>query len=293
MTAQYAFKLRRGTAAQWLARNTVLMPGEPGFETDTRKLKIGDGFSLWTDLPYVTGGGADGRSAYQVAKDNGFPGTEVEWLASLVGPQGAPGVDGTDGQDGSDGLPGPPGPPGQDAAFPVLEHYGFVSATGDPMLFGNISTITSGTVWVSRLWIPAGKTLTNLWCLVYSAGVHDGVTAGNKFAVYDNDGAKLGETADTPSFWTAAGWRGGPISGGPIAAQSSNRWIYMAVCAEGLTTPANIPYRVGNDSDGVQRGPTGGRRRNILQGGSSGVPASFNPDTYGSGSGYCPMLAIS
>ena len=35
--------------------------------------------------------GPQGKSAYQVAVDNGFVGTEEEWLATLVGPQGPPG----------------------------------------------------------------------------------------------------------------------------------------------------------------------------------------------------------
>ncbi|WP_303749374.1 YadA-like family protein [Stenotrophomonas pigmentata] len=42
--------------------------------------------------------GADGRSAYQVAVDNGFVGTQAEWLESL---QGADGRDGEDGNAGS------------------------------------------------------------------------------------------------------------------------------------------------------------------------------------------------
>lgn len=33
-------------------------------------------------------GGLDGKSAYQIALENGFVGTEQEWLASLVGPAG-------------------------------------------------------------------------------------------------------------------------------------------------------------------------------------------------------------
>jgi len=37
---------------------------------------------------------ADGRSAYQVAVDGGFEGTEEEWLASLVGPIGPQGPTG-------------------------------------------------------------------------------------------------------------------------------------------------------------------------------------------------------
>lgn len=38
--------------------------------------------------------GADGKSAYEVAQDNGFTGTETEWLASLKGETGAQGPQG-------------------------------------------------------------------------------------------------------------------------------------------------------------------------------------------------------
>ena len=41
--------------------------------------------------------GADGKSAYELAQDNGFVGTMQEWLASLVGADGANGADGKDG----------------------------------------------------------------------------------------------------------------------------------------------------------------------------------------------------
>lgn len=42
--------------------------------------------------------GEDGKSAYQIAADNGFTGTEEEWLASLKGADGAAGSAGTDGK---------------------------------------------------------------------------------------------------------------------------------------------------------------------------------------------------
>ena len=41
----------------------------------------------------------DGKSAYQIAVDNGFEGTEAEWLESLKGSDGADGADGSDGAD--------------------------------------------------------------------------------------------------------------------------------------------------------------------------------------------------
>lgn len=44
---------RRGTAAQWRQANPVLAIGEPGYETDTHQLKIGDGVKRWVDLHYI------------------------------------------------------------------------------------------------------------------------------------------------------------------------------------------------------------------------------------------------
>ena len=47
-------KLRRDTAANWTSVNPVLGSGEEGFETDTRKRKVGDGTTAWTSLTYDT-----------------------------------------------------------------------------------------------------------------------------------------------------------------------------------------------------------------------------------------------
>ncbi|HLT96302.1 MAG TPA: S-layer homology domain-containing protein, partial [Acidimicrobiia bacterium] len=52
------------------------------------------------------GSGEDGASAYEIAVENGFEGTEEEWLASLVGPQGPQGPAGEPGADGQDGNVG-------------------------------------------------------------------------------------------------------------------------------------------------------------------------------------------
>lgn len=64
-------KLRRGTAAEWAAANELLLLGEPGFEKDTYKLKIGDGVTLWNDLPYIAGGmgGSNGPLSYTYNTD--------------------------------------------------------------------------------------------------------------------------------------------------------------------------------------------------------------------------------
>jgi hypothetical protein len=48
-------QIRRGTAAQWTAANPVLLLGELGLETDTRRIKAGDGTTSWSSLLYYTG----------------------------------------------------------------------------------------------------------------------------------------------------------------------------------------------------------------------------------------------
>lgn len=43
-------QLRRGTKTEWDAANPILAIGEPGFERDTGKLKIGNGADVWAVL---------------------------------------------------------------------------------------------------------------------------------------------------------------------------------------------------------------------------------------------------
>lgn len=49
-TVTAKIQLRKGTAAQWMSANPVLLSGEYGYETDTGKLKIGDGVTDWNSL---------------------------------------------------------------------------------------------------------------------------------------------------------------------------------------------------------------------------------------------------
>lgn len=66
--------------------------------------------------------GKDGLSAYEIAKENGFVGTAVEWLESLKGADGLPGKDGVDGKDGKDGRDG------VDGITPDMSEYPTTSA---------------------------------------------------------------------------------------------------------------------------------------------------------------------
>lgn len=58
------------------------------------------------------GGGADGKSAYEIAVENGFEGDEKAWLASLKGEKGDTGAKGETGPRGPQGEKGEQGPKG-------------------------------------------------------------------------------------------------------------------------------------------------------------------------------------
>lgn len=73
MPANVTIKTRRGTSVQWSSANPVLEAGEPGYETDTGVLKIGDGSTKYNSL-------------YPVASYmEGMP-VGIEWDTSSVSP---------------------------------------------------------------------------------------------------------------------------------------------------------------------------------------------------------------
>ena len=58
-------KFRRDTSANWTSVNPIPAQGEPCYETDTGKLKIGNGSDNYVALPYVSdGGGSSGTTDY-------------------------------------------------------------------------------------------------------------------------------------------------------------------------------------------------------------------------------------
>lgn len=83
-------QFKRGTAKAFRLANPLLISGQPAFETDTKRLKIGDGKTRYLELPYIGSehDGKDGKSAYQLWRENGNNGTVEDFLESLVGPAG-------------------------------------------------------------------------------------------------------------------------------------------------------------------------------------------------------------
>lgn len=81
-------------------------------------------------LQKISEKGKDGKSAYEIAVEHGFVGTEAEWLESLKGVNGKDGVNGKngcDGRNGTDGLSGRDGINGTDgkSAYIIAVEHGF------------------------------------------------------------------------------------------------------------------------------------------------------------------------
>ena len=114
-------QFKRGTYRAFYNVNPVLLDGQPAFEIDTNRLKIGNGVNHYLDLPYI-GEGTDCKSAYELWLDQGHTGSVEDFLNSLIGPNGKStyelwlelGNEGTI-QDFIDSLIGPQGPQGFDA----------------------------------------------------------------------------------------------------------------------------------------------------------------------------------
>lgn len=56
VTQNIRLQLYNGTSSEWEESDLILRAGEPAYESDTTKLKIGDGRSLYKDLPYISVG---------------------------------------------------------------------------------------------------------------------------------------------------------------------------------------------------------------------------------------------
>lgn len=104
---------------------------QSGFVGDDDNSPIPPTPDLYTQLlQKISEKGKDGKSAYEIALENGFVGTETEWLESL---KGADGKDGINGKDGVDGAPGQDGVNGSDgkSAYEIAVENGFVGTESE------------------------------------------------------------------------------------------------------------------------------------------------------------------
>lgn len=112
---------KRMPASEWARSDFVLYDGELGIESDTGKVKVGNGRDRFSSLQYLTGpkgdrgerGETGPRGADGVMRFENLTSQQREGLKGAQGPQGARGPAGPTGPAGPAGAVGPRGPEGQ------------------------------------------------------------------------------------------------------------------------------------------------------------------------------------
>ena len=75
----------RGTSSVAASSNSILSAGQPFFETDTNKLKIGNGTASYNDLPYIGGSSGKKYAAVVVGTSTaGYTADQVDFLCDGV-----------------------------------------------------------------------------------------------------------------------------------------------------------------------------------------------------------------
>lgn len=105
---------KRMPASEWARSDFVLYDGELGIESDTGKVKVGNGSDRFSALQYLTGpkgdrgerGETGPRGADGVMRFENLTSQQREGLKGAQGPQGTRGPAGPAGPRGADGAPG-------------------------------------------------------------------------------------------------------------------------------------------------------------------------------------------
>ena len=108
---------KRMSASDWASSSLILLDGELGVESDTGKVKVGNGTDRFSALQYLTGpkgdrgeiGPVGPRGADGVVRFENLTSQQREGLKGAQGPQGARGPAGPAGPAGAVGPRGPEG----------------------------------------------------------------------------------------------------------------------------------------------------------------------------------------
>lgn len=115
---------KRMTASEWADSSIILLDGELGVESDTGRVKVGNGHDLYSNLLYLTGPKGDRgergeqgqKGADGVLRFEDLTSQQRETLRGAQGPTGPAGPigpQGPTGPAGTQGLKGETGEPGQ------------------------------------------------------------------------------------------------------------------------------------------------------------------------------------
>lgn len=108
-------------------------------------------------LEKISEKGKDGKSAFEIAVEHGFVGTEAEWLKNLKGVDGKDGVNGKDGCDGRNGVDGLPGKDGKNGADGLPGRDGIDGINGSDGKSAYIIAVEHGFSGTENEWLQSLK----------------------------------------------------------------------------------------------------------------------------------------
>lgn len=175
------------------------------------------------------------------------------------------------------------------AGYYPISAMGFCAIAAAPETFTGDSSLSTGDFFVPRMWVPGGQPIARAAVHIHTAGTFASDGLFNGAVVFDDAGNQLGISADTPTLWAAAGWRNVALTA-TIAPQAAGRFVRVGFMCRGWTGTHlwfSSPF-----ADVLNGGITTTHRRNIVQTGTTAVPASINPATFGTASSFVPPFAL-
>lgn len=117
----------------------------------------------------------------------------------------------------------------------TLDAMGFLAMTFDPALTQGSISLTSGTVSMARIDLPAAATVNTITVGSTTAG--SGLVAGQSFAgLYDSAGTRVAVSADQSASWASTGEKNVALTA-PYAAAAGT--YYVGLLCNG-TTPISF-----------------------------------------------------
>lgn len=134
------------------------------------------------------------------------------------------------------------------------EDNGLLAANYDPLLIDNANAAPAAFHFPHKVWIPAGKIITNTHLYVVAAGSS---IADYYMAVYEAYGVRAAMSAAQTTLLESTGFKTFPMAV-PVPAENRGRWVYVAIVPGSGTVPAiamkTAPTNVGLVSPNLMNG---------------------------------------
>lgn len=175
MPAQTVIKIRRDSSSNWTFSDPILADGEIGFESDTNRIKIGNGDDVWTLLKYASASleiseteptePNEGNVWFNSTNGRAYIFYDLTWVdlnPGIAGPQGVSGViSSSEAPEDTSVLwvdvteePDVPVPAGGDAGQVLSK---ITTTDYDTQWVDAVSVIADSTISDEKLAVPSGR----------------------------------------------------------------------------------------------------------------------------------------